>query len=355
MEHIPTEYYTKPAEVPDNFRPARLRNGLFLLRDIYNERIILKPIIEKAVEFSRKQGIDRIYCALQGPLMFRLATAIAEKLGVPLLSHVYDPPDWWLTVNNAPRIVQKRVQQAYENTLRASEAVSAASWEMAEVYSRDYQTRAIPVIPSLDKNLALPPVQTMNSGREFVIGMAGQLYASTEWSALLAALDKADWHVAGKDIKLRLLASRAVLQTESKARIEYLGWHSQPETIRLLSEVDANYCPYRFGKAFETEARLCFPSKLTTYLAAGRPVLFHGPDYSSPARLLKRYNAGVYAHSLQPDEIIHAIQNLIEDTSLYTKLAPNGRRAFDENLTLDVYRQRFAEALGVQSDYLMPV
>jgi glycosyltransferase involved in cell wall biosynthesis len=130
------------------------------------------------------------------------------------------------------------------------------------------------------------------------------------------------------------------------ARIEFLGWHSQVETIELLSEADILYCPYWFDPVFVTEARLCFPSKLITYLAAGRPVLFHGPSYASPARFLKEHNAALFCHSLVPSEVAAALQLLVLDKDLYRQTADNGRKAFEEHLTLAAAKKSFFEFLG---------
>jgi hypothetical protein len=132
--------------------------------------------------------------------------------------------------------------------------------------------------------------------------------------------------------------------------VEYLGWHSQEETIKLLSEVDVLYCPYWFDPAFYDESRLSFPSKLTTYLAAGRPVFFHGPEYASPAEFLKARNAAECCFSLDSAAIIASLTKLAVDETYYQQTAQNGHKAFMDCLTMPALKKNFLEFLSHVTD-----
>ncbi len=134
-------------------------------------------------------------------------------------------------------------------------------------------------------------------GGEVCIGTAGQSYASREWAALLAALDSADWRIAGQQVKVRLIGRDVLFYASAKSFIEYLGWRPQDEAIGLLAETDVLYCPYLFDNS-------------STYLAAQRPVLVHGPKYSETARLIAKHNAGECCESLDSRDIIRDLTSL---------------------------------------------
>ena len=287
--------------------------------------------------------------------MIRLALPVSRALGIPLLAQVCDPPHWWLRHHRVDGISTGRILREFDRVLRNSAACASCSWEMAEQYSQTYGTRAIPVMPSLDARLALPPAPQIHGHQDLVLGLAGQVYAVNEWNALIAALDRIDWRIYGRNVKLRLLGRYTELRATKKMHVEFLGWRSQEETIRLLSEIDILYCPYWFDPAFETEARLCFPSKLTTYLAAGRPVLFHGPRYSAPGHFLEKNDAGFCCYSLETLEIVSALERLASDADLYKRLAHNGKVAFEKHLTLSSMRKNFADFLQIDEDSLSPV
>lgn len=61
---------------------------------------------------------------------------------------------------------------------------------------------------------------------------------------------------------------------------------------RIRGEADVLFVPMSFATQDRANMRLCFPSKLTDYTAAGLPLLIHGPTDSSAVRWA-RSNPGV--------------------------------------------------------------
>jgi UDP-N-acetylglucosamine:LPS N-acetylglucosamine transferase len=93
-------------------------------------------------------------------------------------------------------------------------------------------------------------------------------------------------------------------------------------------------------------ARTRIPCKLAAYFAAGRPVLFHGPKYASPAKFIEENNAGICCYSLESEKILEKLTLLAGDKELYAKLAKNGKIAFQKYLTLDILKSALASFLG---------
>ncbi|MSP97720.1 MAG: hypothetical protein EXR29_10955 [Betaproteobacteria bacterium] len=338
-------YLRKPRE-HWNVLPGRSGAALSFIMESLVEATRIPVLARQAVRFGREFGADVVWCVLQGQTMIRLALPVADGLGVPLLTHAWDPPSWWMRANRVDRRSAQKVVGAFGQTLRRSHRFAAASWAMAQAYHDAYGVEAIPVMPSIDPALALPPANAPTAGGDFRIGMAGQTYATREWNALLAALDSVDWRIAGRQVKIRFLGSYGQIRSTGKSFIEYLGWRPQAEAIRLLSEADVLYCPYWFDKAFEEEARLSFPGKLSTYFAAGRPVLVHGPEYASPARFISEHDAGLCCHSLESKDIIRVLASLLADPPRYARLARNGHTALLKYFTTSTMRAHFFEFLG---------
>jgi glycosyltransferase involved in cell wall biosynthesis len=340
---MPHMMQTRPQDAWGTTTSQRLHA---MYAETFRGRARLRSLTESAIGFGKDFGADLLWCILEGQTLIRMALPVAKGLNVPLLTQVWDPPGWWLRGHMVGRRTSRQVLGHYEKALRSSAAVAAASWAMAEQYGRDYGVRAVPVVPGLDARLAQPPADSPRDSREFIIGIAGQLYASAELDCLVAALDSVDWMIAGREVRIRLLGRSVNVNVNKEVHIEFLGWHSQADTIRLLAEADILYCPYWFDPAFETEARLCFPSKLISYLAAGRPVFFHGPSYASPGRFLEEHEAAAFCHSLDPSRVLDTLRLLVSDKDQYARLALNGRRAFEEHLTLTASKKSFFEFLG---------
>jgi hypothetical protein len=95
-------------------------------------------------------------------------------------------------------------------------------------------------------------------------------------------------------------------------------------------------------------AKLSFPSKIPTYLAAGRPILFHGPTYSGAAHYLQRTGAGFIARAMDAAAVYDALMHLVEDRSLYGRLAQGAQEAFLADFTLDRMTTLVRDFLGYQ-------
>jgi glycosyltransferase involved in cell wall biosynthesis len=189
----------------------------------------------------------------------------------------------------------------------------------------------------------------------FVIGYAGSLYARREWDALITAISAAGWRVAGRPVVVRVLASGLDVRVSGPARIEFLGWHSTTDAVSILSDCDVCYVPYWFDSAYRPGVELSFPNKVSLYLAAGRPILFHGPRESTPAHFLARWPVGLACHSLDANDIEAALTTAAADAAFHQRAAETIPFALREELGMHVFRQRFADFLGVDDGVLAPV
>lgn len=323
-----------------------------LLGEAYNVGLKTAPIIDGVVAFGEMFEPDIVWCVLQGQTMIRLALPVSTRLKVPLLTHVWDPPGWWMRAHHVNRWTRRKIITDYETTLRGSFRSFVASEAMANAYGNEFGVKVEYFMPSLARELRYPPAKSIHPSEKFVIAMAGQLYAIDEWNSLLIALDSCGWKIGERDVEISLVGShsRVPLSTSQAERVKMHGWLSQEETIRVCSEADLLYCPYWFSVEFEEEARLSFPSKLTTYLAAGRPVFFHGPSYASPAKFLQRNDAAFLCHSLQIEDILESLTSATSDVKRYGLIASNGSKVFIENMTAESMEARFKKFLNLEED-----
>jgi glycosyltransferase involved in cell wall biosynthesis len=315
----------------------------------YIDRYAMPRLIEQAVSFGKAQGVEAILCALHSPPLIKMAKPTADALGLPLTTMVWDPPESDLPQYTIEGAVYQQMLDAFGDALRASERCGVASQNMADSYSSKYGVPCFPLIISIDPVLWRTPRKKADA--TFTIGFAGGLYARREWEALLEALAQINWTLDGRAVSIRYMGIQLNAVARVPARIEYLGWRSMSETVELLSEVDAAYLPYWFDAERAPSVKLCFPNKLSTYLAAGVPVLYHGPADSSPTRFLSEYPAGVTCHSLEPDALIDALRKLMHGDA--AAFAQAGRRALEEALNPDVFRRRVAQTMGVDENELM--
>ena len=348
---FPVAYDIKPRENWNFLGPVGTLSSSIV--EGYYETIGLRKLTKNVVRFGKTHGVDRLWGVLQGQTMIRLATRAAGDLQVPLLTQIWDPPHWWLRANRVDPCTSSRVIRQFGEAVRKSRCCATASVPMAEDYRKRYGTKTIAFLPSLGSQEALPPSVAPHCDDEFTIGIAGQIYARDAWSALLHALAEHDWNVQGRNIRIQHIGNPIPVEKDFTDRITLCGWKSQEETIRLLSGTDLTYCPYWFDPVFENEARMSFPSKLTTYYASGRPVLFHGPPYAAPARFIETTQSGICCYSLDHHSVISSLAHIIENPRHYGELTARGREVFLRYLTLDTLKQNFIDFTH-STDYADP-
>lgn len=318
------------------------------LFDRYVDVQHLPRLVDHIARFAEVTQPDMVWVPLAGPTMINIASALPRRLGIPMVTTVWDPPDYALPHYWGIRgHALGRVMNRFAEAVRASVRCAVASAEMKDAYERRYGTPCVPMIHGLPESQWLTPRGIRPPNEPFVVGYAGSLYARREWDALIAALGSASWQIGNREAIVRVLASGIDVRVTGPARIEFLGWHSTTDAVQILSHCDVCYVPYWFDEAFRPGVELSFPNKVSLYLAAGRPILYHGPDRATPTRFLEQWPVGVRCHSLEPRPLVDALTTAATDEEFHARAAAAIPRVLREELGLHVFRRRFAELLGV--------
>jgi len=259
---------------------------------------------------------------------------------------VWDPPERLAAELLMDRYSTARLLDDFAHALEISTAVAVASEGMKETYSAKYGVHPEVMIQGIPPHWRPEPSVHRPNGDSFVIGFAGSTYATAQFAALLGALSAARWEIAGRKVVLRVLGHGTGLHFRSAVNIELLGWRDPADTVEQLRATDVCYVPYWMDDEHALAAELCFPNKISSYLAAEKPLLIHAPARSSPARFAERYGLGIVCSSLDHDVILKDLSRLLLDSELALTMAEASRRAIDDELSMDVFLDRFAWLVG---------
>ncbi|MBN1877025.1 MAG: hypothetical protein JXA33_22575 [Anaerolineae bacterium] len=312
-----------------------------------------QEIVARIVEFARRYDVDMIWAVLNDPIMIRITKKVVSELNVRFVTTIWDPPERQLMDQGYDRFLRRKLLYEFAELLKAAEKCGVASRPMGEYYQKIYGIEPVVLIQAFREGIAKPVLRENTNSDQLVIGFAGSLYASQEWNSLLNALNQVDWQVDGRRVRIRVLGTSLSVNTKSSANIEYLGWREQDEVVKILSEVDVTYLPYWFSPAYDLSVRLCFPNKLTTYLAAGKPIFYHGPGHASVAQFMSRFPIGISCYSLDAQEIIAALSQLVENLPFYTNAIDSSREALEDELGRDTFLSHFAHLVGVSEEDLL--
>jgi len=324
-----------------------------LLVSEYILRRHIQAKVDEIIAFAERNDVDMLWGVLDCPILIYIAEQLALKVNIPLVTQVWDIPEYLSATCAVNPWRKNNIMASFANVMKRSIRCGVISEPMAAEYQLKYGVDTVVLRPGL-KTALLKKQQSIKGSQpdRFVIGFAGSFYAKDEWDALLNALKSVNWLLNGRKVIVRVLGSRLHVETKCPVNIEYFGWCSNEEIVDALTDVDVCYLPYWFDPLREVAVRLAFPGKLTTYLGVGKPVFFHGPAYASIPQFFKRFPAGVCCHSLSETEIINQMCFLVDDKDFYNDACVAANQAMEEELNMEVSRQRFAEMVGADVSIL---
>ncbi|MEH3116211.1 MAG: hypothetical protein PGN25_00915 [Methylorubrum populi] len=329
LAHLPLEIADKPSE------HGEWEHGLdgAIAAERHKATVLRDELVARAVAFGRREKVTAVWAMLEGQTIVRMALPVAQALGVPLCTQVWDPLSWWLREHKVDPVNAAEATVQFDATLRASRACATASWNMAEHYRKTYGIRSVPLISGFAESSGRRPPLHLHRADEVTIGMIGQFYASDAWEALISVLDRENWRIGERTVRIYYLG--AALAADSHFRnLVHGGWLSPTDAIDALScNADILYCPYPFRRDMAEVARMSFPSKLVMYAAAGRPILCHAPYDSSPACYLDRNGAGAVVNTLDGRSVFEMIRWMVGDLSVYARFAAAAQQAFRADFT----------------------
>ncbi|MFA5532002.1 MAG: hypothetical protein WDA13_00185 [Candidatus Shapirobacteria bacterium] len=314
----------------------------------YSSLFKIPTIARDCAKFIIDNKIDKIWFVVQGQTTIKLVRKVSKITKLPFCVEIWDPPEWYLGDCKFDRITSCLVMNEFGKVLKEANSCITTSEEMAKKYSKKYSANCIAMMPGLDSIKIVK--KKIDNKKDFVIVIVGQTYAIDELKALMEALSLKSWQFGGKRVVLRFYGrSFRDLNFDTLVNLEIRGWLPQKRLIEEISNSDLLYCPYFFAKNKSYISKLSFPSKLTTYLKTGIPVLFHGPKYSSPYKFLNKYKASYFCNTMDIKLISNSIKKIVKDTTFNRRrILLNAKMAFDENLTFDVMKKKFFKALDLK-------
>jgi hypothetical protein len=296
---------------------------------------------------------DLVWLPLISPLSHLIAAPLAKKHQIPLVTMVWDPPDY-LLADHYVGVTGNRLQfymSAFRGALNASRRCAVVSQGMRRAYESEYGVDCTVICHGIHPDLWHTADSTGPARGELVIGYAGNVYALDQWRALLGALNSVNWQLHGRRVTLKVYNRELGFEPSAPANIQMRGWRPMSEVISELAVMDACYLAYWSDPGHRSVVEKSFPTKLSTYVAAGTPVLYHGPVDSSPADFIARHPVGETCGSLQSEEILAALSRCT-DPARRSDTAKAARIALEDELGWGVMRSHFAETLGIEEECL---
>ena len=236
--------------------------------------------------------------------------------GIPVHITVHDDPAWG-NVLLTRRYLPLAPLLAFDlnRSLRGARSVDVVSEPMARRYGARHGVAPTIVHRGLVGPVAPSPRYDRQQGLS--VAVLGSTYGFREVRVLMQAL-----RLASERLKVRARLTVIGGVDEAHVRslcppglaLEVTGHVAEPEGVAKLRECFMLYLSYPFGLRGKVLRTTSFPTKLSTYVMAARPVLLHMPADSSVAFLAD--TSPPYAtlwDSLNPEDGANAIARIWND------------------------------------------
>lgn len=337
-------------ELPNEWAGAAYVQGdmqdvLVSHRRLSQVRIQSYELAREIALYARANHVEQIAAIVAGPATLYLAKAVAEELRVTLLPIIWDPIHYVARTRGYHKHAVERLKSDFAELMRMSTRAGVASHGM----KKDIESRF-----AVESHVMISPVLPAGKteerkDNEFRIVFAGSLYAATEFGALLKALDHLEWNVDGKQVALWTFGhvfNLPIFSAGKKANFRFLGYWKSEEAQDLLRQTDLGYVPYWFQEEYSDSVRQCFPNKLSLYLSAELPVLFHGPAESSVQEFLNRHPVGISCNRLDAMALAETIESFVRDKDKKEKIARARETAIAQELGVEPARARWQKFIG---------
>ncbi|MEZ5942745.1 MAG: hypothetical protein R3C18_15230 [Planctomycetaceae bacterium] len=302
-----------------------------------------RPLVNRAVQGIQQKVAqfkpDVVLCVLESGMAVQVMARLLKNLTVPVRTIVWDDVDTFCPEGNLDHWTRRTIANDFKAVLQASERVAVICENMQAAYKRDHGIDSFVLrhgMPRVDE--ASPQLQKRDEILR--IGFAGSITTPDCIRSFINTLDSVGWNIAGHRVCLRMLGARFQLGTLSKQWIEYFGWRDVSETRDLLGECDLLYLPQSFEPKLRHLSELSFPTKLSTYVAARRPILLQAPEYASLRKFWTRYPLGPVIESLNEKDVQSGIEVIAQcDDDQQANWLQTITRAHEEALSEDLFRE----------------
>jgi glycosyltransferase involved in cell wall biosynthesis len=136
---------------------------------------------------------------------------------------------------------------------------------------------------------------------------ADALIAVAKAIQLLNASGKKDFSLCIYTSQVHWEKYKSMLQGEG---VHWGGWLPYDEVRKKFSDAFLLLCTASFEKAQQAFTNSSVQTKLTDYIAAGRPVLVVTPTGAASGEWVQNENCGYWMQTKEPEEIATILQNL---------------------------------------------
>ena len=248
----------------------------------------------------------------------------AKKLRIPLVVYMLD-----LYEEGRRSRVQKFFARRYDRrTLLHASKVLVMSERMQEHYKKKYDIETIVVPHSIENNRIADKVckipQSDFVKRPMKIVFTGHITIA-QYSSIMDLVK-----IVGenpKEFKLKLYVPERNLLLRDLPENVVIESLIHGEVIEVQRKADVLFLPYSFNNPYPDIIWTASPAKLPEYLAAGKPIIYYGPEYAYVKWYFDKTKAALCVTNADSGALLHSLRKLRNDPNLRESLSTKAIKA----------------------------
>jgi hypothetical protein len=263
----------------------------------------------------------------------------------PFRLQVWDDVRHLASLKHLDAVSANRVFRRFQLLLSQASEVAVIGEQMAAEYASLGAKNCRVIRHGLDIDVNVPILRS--TSESFRIGFCGSAYASDAWASLLKTLDRLNWTLLSRPVEIWVVGSEASFFAGQPVNAHFWGRRSVDETTQLMADCDLLYMPQSFQKNHDPLTRWSFPTKLSTYVATGRAVLFHTPSWGSLKSFAHDHGFSLVCDSLNPSDLVGVLRLLQNTHGLLQDECEASARVANTVLSHHEFRRQTRQFLGL--------
>lgn len=300
------------------------------LLSILNKWLEAFPVIVKGIKVIKGEKYDRLLVSPSHGNFLLAAYLIHKICGIKYYVYLFDL--FWS--RKEPKGLESFLKSLTEKlALKPAECVFVMSERLQEYYHNKY--------PHLKLRIIRHPIELEQyrdaggNSKEYAARstLSRIVFSGMIYEYQVDAIQNLVKAVNGlKDVEVHIYTQRSAGCLErmgiSGNNIFYHGYVSNKELTRIQQAADILFLPMSFhGAGTDPDIiKTASPSKLSEYLASGRPILVHAPEDSYVVWYAKKYGWGLVVDETRTETLKRAVLRLVNDEKLRRELAENARK-----------------------------
>jgi hypothetical protein len=340
------EYIEPPLELIHYPNSGLVSKSIGFLRRLWAYERFARKTASHLAELLLPENAEPTLIIADSTAVIDCAYYSLRRRFAPFRLQVWDDVRHLASVKHLDEFSSRRLFKRFCFLLAHAMNVAVISEQMAAEYQSRGAKSCVIIRHGLNSPVAAPPLR--GTTETFRIGFCGSAYATDAWNCLLRGLESTGWSVLSRPVELWVVGAEASFIAGQPMNARFWGRRSMEETTKLMAECDLLYMPQSFQKHHDALTRWSFPTKLSTYVATGRPVFFHTPTWGSLHAFATQHGFSLVCDSLNPEHLVNALLRLNVEPSLLRTQGEVSVRIANTVLSHGEFRRQTRAFLGLE-------